>query len=105
MTDQTESAQLSKVPLYEVIRDAVKNSSDLTGQAALALSFAAVLNQLAEDGRCPDLDDSILAVIAFHEAQNRANMAELLGILECVKFRLHGMAIAEAKAEIAAEQG
>lgn len=101
MTDQDESAQLSRVPLYGVVRDVVKNSSDLSGSTAFAVTVAAALNQFVEDGRCPDLHDSIMTVIAFHEARQRINMAELLGTLECIKLQLHEIAFDERVEEAA----
>lgn len=105
MTDQDESAQFRDVPLYGIVRDAVKARADLTGSTSLAIAVAAALNQLVEDGKCPDLHDSIMTVIAFHEERERINMAELLGTLECVKLQLHEVAAFEARAEAVAEQG
>lgn len=105
MTNQDESAQFRDVPLYAVVSDAVKDSTDLTGSTSLAIAVAAALDQLAEDGKCPDLHDSIMTVIAFHEERKRMNMAELLGTLECAKLQLHEITAIEARAEAATERG
>lgn len=102
---QAEDKYFDQIPLYGVVRDAVKKSADQDGNAILEVAIAAVISQLAEDHRYPDLHDSIMTVIAFHEDRKRMNMAELIGVLECVKQRLFDIAKDRTLMAAATERG
>ena len=102
---QAKDEDFDQIPLYAIVRDAVKKSADQDGNAILEVAIAAVISQLAEDQKCPDLHDSIMTVIAFHEDRKHMNMAELIGVLECIKQRLFDIAKDRAAMAAATERG